>query len=148
MRLKSLLLIICISIQTLLGISLLIGCQSNIESSVVKSVSNSQPSTFVGCRKGLGQCHNSCPERSGHGQEDPDRCPHAQLEGSFACFCGHSTEPLPEEPDADQYYYLGCRVSPGECLNSCSRRQGIALRHPNRCPPELLEGDFACYCRI
>jgi hypothetical protein len=57
-------------------------------------------------------------------------------------------EPEPDPSASGWNGDVGCRVSVGECMNSCPTRSGIAKREA-RCP-EAMDPDsaiFACYCR-
>jgi len=144
----------------LLGCMLLIGgCRTSAvgESEVLDATDNSvsqddqaseleRGGLFVGCRRSLGECQNSCAQRDGRGYQDLAACPQEQNEGEFACYCGQDTEPVPEAPPANRYDFIGCRPSQGECLNSCPTRKGVTYRHPEVCPVEAGDGEFACFC--
>jgi hypothetical protein len=122
------------------------GGENQIQGASLNTVDAERGGTFVGCRPSLGECQNSCAERDGKGFEDRNACPENQGEGVFACYCGSPPAPLPEPPSADDYDFIGCRPSQGECFNSCNSRKGVSYKHPEVCPVEAGDGEFACFC--
>ena len=105
---------------------------------------------FVGCRRSAGECQSSCPERNGEAELDAGICPEGSYEGSYACYCPTGEPEVPdlgELPEGAQL--IGCRPSPGECINSCPTRQGRWVEDPSICDPDdpfSSDGGGACYC--
>ncbi len=100
---------------------------------------------FMGCRPSAGECVNSCPDRRGQSEVDPAVCdPSSPYEG-LACYCLLETSPIPEGPPPD-HFFMGCRPSAGECMNSCPSRKGYAEADPSVCDPDSYYEGLACYC--
>ena len=99
---------------------------------------------FIGCRSTPGECVNSCPDRRASWEVDPERC-HPEGPEPLACSCLVESEPEPETPP-EGAWYVGCRPSPGECVNSCPTRDAWMQEDPGSCPEEGIEGAWACYC--
>ena len=58
-------------------------------------------------------------------------------------------EPEPTDEELKNYYSVGCRLSAGECYNSCSDHRYLAFKSEDRCKDDVQgKGDIACYCKI
>lgn len=45
-------------------------------------------------------------------------------------------------------FFVGCRPSPGECVNSCATRRAIWEIDQTKCDPQDHFNRLACYCLI
>jgi hypothetical protein len=111
----------------------------------VQALSEDLDRVFAGCRPSPGECVMSCPDRQAAWELDASLCDAGGRE-PFACYCLVDAEPELEDPPEGSFY-VGCRPTAGECVNSCPTRNAWMQEDPGSCPEELGEGTLACYCR-
>jgi len=44
--------------------------------------------------------------------------------------------------------FMGCRPSPGECINSCPTRRAAWETDATKCDPKDYANKLACYCVV
>lgn len=98
---------------------------------------------FVGCRPSMGECSLSCPERNGRGVDQDHQCVDDRSGFRVGCYCpgGRESEPV----DPEQFDFMGCYYSAGECGLSCRGRMTTTRPHDERCTYEGV-AHLGCYC--